>query len=81
MLSSVKISGTDCSMLLYHIKKQKWYLDNSEETKIILAWILEADEISNYIFDDINQISRLLEETDVSCDSIREKMIAKGKSI
>lgn len=81
ILSSVKIPAIDCSMILFRIKEQEWYKDNCEETKTIIVWILAADGIPSYIFNEINKITNMLEKQGVDCDLIHEKMISKGKAM
>lgn len=81
MITNVEISANDCSILLSEINEREWYKENPNETITILLWILNADDISNYIFEEIKYIIYMLEKYCVDCSSIREKLIDKGKVI
>lgn len=80
-ITNVKISANDCSMLLLKLKKREWYKANTKETINILLWILDADDISNYIFNEISQIMNMLEKEGVDCREVHEKLISKGRVV
>lgn len=79
LISKVKISSAECSLFLFRLKDEEWYKSNLEVTKDILIWLLDSDNIPNYIYAEINHLKQLLELEGVECSQLHEKIIGKGR--
>lgn len=80
LISIVKICSSDCTLLLFRIKDEDWYKSNLVVTKEILLWILDSENIPNYIYDEIYHLKKLLEIEGIDCSQLQEKMIGQGRA-